>query len=72
MNRYILMVLAFFVLPSTWTGAQIDIGSNANKNNEELKIIVTSLEINNKALKLSYDIKNDSDEDAWFLAETGF
>jgi len=70
--RYILIVLVFLVLPARQTQAHIDANSNANNDTSELKIVVTSLEVGDKALKLSYDIKNNSERDAWFLAERGF
>jgi len=50
--------------------AKTDANSSEN-NTGELKIVITLLEIDDKALKLSYDIKNDSADDAWVLAETG-
>ena len=71
MSRSKITFLALFlcVLLAPQIQAQTDADSSANKDTGELKIVVTSLEVNDKALKLSYDIKNDSGDDAWIRVD---
>jgi len=69
MNRYtlFLMVLFIFVLSAMRTQGQTDADSSINKSTGALMISVTSLDINDKALYLDYEIRNDSEDDAWIL-----
>ncbi len=67
MKRYTIIFIAlyFCILPTTWTQAQSETGNN-DKNNAPT-ITVTMLEITDKTLKLSYEIKNNSKDDAWII-----
>jgi hypothetical protein len=61
------MVLFIFVLAAMRTQGQTDADSSTNKNTGALMISVTSLDINDEALNLVYEIRNDSEDEAWIL-----
>jgi hypothetical protein len=65
-NTLLLMALFIFVLAATRTQGQADT-SSINKSMGSLKISVTSLDINDEALNLVYEIRNDSEDDAWIF-----
>jgi len=69
MSRYTITIVALFVciLLSTQTQAQTHADSNAKNNTGALMISVTSLDIDHKALNLVYEIRNNSEDDAWIL-----
>jgi hypothetical protein len=69
MNRYTFccVFLTLFVLRASNTQAKINTDSGSNNNTGALKITVTSLDINDEALNLVYEIRNDSEDDAWIL-----
>jgi len=69
MNRYtlFLIVLFIFVLAAMRTQGQTDADSSTNKNTGALMISVTSLDITDEALNLVYEIRNDSEDDAWII-----
>ena len=67
MARYTIMIVALFLCITTVTGiqAQSDDDVAVNNNVGTPKIAVTKLDINDKTLKLSYEIRNDSEHDIW-------
>lgn len=67
MNIYAILttMLFFCMLPS------IKADEKSTDNSNELKISVKKLDINDKTLELSYEIKNDSEDDVWILAGWG-
>ena len=65
------ILLLIVALQAASTKAATDADSNANKNKGGLMVNVTSLEISEKDLKLLYEIRNDSVDDAWILAGWG-
>jgi len=69
MNKNILSIvtslISFLMLMQTPTQANND--SNINNNTAALTITVTSIDINDEALNLVYEIRNDSEDDAWIL-----
>jgi len=70
MNRYTLFLIVLFIFaPSVMrTQGQTDADSSTSKNTGAMRISVTSLDINDEALNLVYEIRNDTDDDAWILA----
>ena len=67
MRRFTVFLAAVvFVLLAgpAWAGTE----PNDEGKADGLKIVVTSLDITDKALNLTYEIQNDSVEDAWILA----
>ncbi|OHB76521.1 MAG: hypothetical protein A2Z25_03030 [Planctomycetes bacterium RBG_16_55_9] len=64
MNKQVILiaVLFFSLLPRIQTQAKSD--ENANRPT----ITVTELDINDEALNLVYEIRNDSEDDAWIFA----
>lgn len=73
MCKFTIMIVAFFlcVLHLSWAQAQTNADSHANETKGELMIAVTSLEIDDKALDLIYEIRNDSTEEAWIYVGGG-
>ena len=67
MDKYtlFLMVFSVFVLPAKWTHAQNEAESGTQKKPDVLKIVVSSLEIDDKALNMVYEIRNNSEQDIW-------
>jgi hypothetical protein len=65
MNRYsiVLTVLCLFALPVLHAQEQT--------KTDGLSIVVTSLDITDKALNVQYEIRNDSKDDVWILVGTG-
>lgn len=63
MNRQTIIIMTsfFFVLSATQTTAK------SNDNSGAPTIYVTKLDITDKALSLVYEIKNDTEDDAWIL-----
>ena len=62
-----ILSLSLFLAPRTQ--AQLKAQSGAKKTNAPT-IAVTNLDINDKTLRLSYEIRNDSTQDVWILAGT--
>jgi hypothetical protein len=67
MYRTIILGLALSVVILPETQAQTKADDKANTPT----ITITKLEINEKNLKLDYEIRNDSKQDAWILVGTG-
>jgi hypothetical protein len=74
MNRYtiLLAVLLLCNLSTIQTQAQPEHFSDIKKEFGSLEIVLTSFEINNKILRLSYEIENNSDEEVWICEDIGF
>ena len=74
MNRYKIIFLAFSlcILIVKWTEAQNEAESGTQKKPDVLKIVVTSLEIDDKALNMVYEIRNNSEDDIWILTGACF
>jgi len=70
MNRYTLFLIVLFIFaPSVMrTQGQTDAASSTSKNTGALSISVTSLDIKDEVLYLTYEIRNDSEDDAWIFA----
>lgn len=60
-------MLFIFVPSAMRTQGQTDADSSTSKNTGALSISVTSLDINDEALHLTYEIRNDTEDDAWIL-----
>jgi len=69
MYRYKIMVTAMFLcmLPVMGTQAQSEDKVVVDNNTGTPTIAVTNLDITDKNLKLSYDIRNESEQDVWIL-----
>ena len=67
MNRHKIMFIALSlcILPAMQTQAKTDDNTVVNNNVGTPKIAMTKLDINDKTLKLSYKIRNDSEQDIW-------
>jgi urease beta subunit len=56
----------FAILADNWLKCADSTGNFVDQNNlEAVMIVLTKFEVNDKALELSYKIKNDSDHDIW-------
>jgi len=75
MYRYKIMIVALysFILSAMQTQAQFGNNVVVNNNNKVgvPTITVTNLDITDKKLKLSYEIRNESKQDVWVLAGLG-
>jgi len=60
-----LIVSLVFELSSEETKAQTNADSIPNRKKGAIMVVVDSLEVNEKALNLVYDIRNTSADDAW-------
>ena len=72
MNRYKLSVIAFLMFSPMAIQAQPQVKSIVLGSKDGLKIVVRSLDINDEALKLVYEIRNNSEEDVWIFAGINF
>ncbi|MHC4509357.1 MAG: hypothetical protein ACYTAO_10440 [Planctomycetota bacterium] len=63
MNKHAIIIaaLCLCILPATQAQAESDHKSSA------LRISITKLDVGDKTLKLSYELRNDSPEDVWIL-----
>jgi len=62
-----IFALSLCILLSIQTQAQTHADSNATNKTGALMISVTSLDMNDEALNLAYEIRNGSEDDAWIL-----
>lgn len=74
MNRYsiLLAVLSLCFMSKIQTWAQPEQFSDVKRGAEALDIVLTSFEINDKILRLSYQIENNSDSEVWICEDIGF
>ncbi|MHC4168484.1 MAG: hypothetical protein ACYSWQ_16150 [Planctomycetota bacterium] len=63
----LIATLSFCSLPVMQTQAQVAMAPDLQGSDDALMIAVTSLDINDKALNLVYEIRNDSEDNAWIL-----
>ncbi len=70
MNRTIIMALVLYVFTLPATQAQPESTASTDKEGAPT-ITVTKLDVNDTKLELSYEIKNDSEDDAWTLEGIG-
>lgn len=73
MYRFKIIVIAMFlcILPEMQTQAQSEDKVVVDNNTGTPTIAVTNLDITDKTLKLSYEIRNDSGQDIWILLGFG-
>ena len=64
--RLITLIICIFAASTAWPN------NNADKDTEGLSIIVNSVDVNDKTLKLQYEIRNSLNVDVWILAGIGF
>jgi hypothetical protein len=64
-------VLLICIFPATRIQAQVDANSNAEEKVATPTIEVISLEIGDKALNMTYEIINHSEDEIWFFAARG-
>ncbi len=64
MTRYVILIAALFIF-ALLTQAKANTELKDEGKAEGLEIVVTSLEITNKALNMTYDIRNESEDDIW-------
>jgi hypothetical protein len=73
MYRAIIMivVLSMCILPAIQAQAESDSSAAVNNKVAPPTIAITSVDVNDTILKLSYDIRNDSGNDVWILVGFG-
>jgi hypothetical protein len=62
--RLMALIFCIIALSVQWAGAQ------AEKTSDGLSLVVTSVDVNDKILKLQYEIRNNSKNDAWIFLGT--
>ncbi len=69
MSRYTIIIAAYsaFILSATQIQAQSKDHASTVNATDNLTITVTKLDISDKTLNLCYEIRNDSEDDAWIL-----
>ncbi len=67
----IIMMLSICILPAMQAQAKADNNTAANSKPGAPTMTITSVDVNDTILKLSYDIRNDSGKDVWILAGFG-
>ncbi len=65
MKRDIILTSSLFILTLSVISVQANPESKDDGMSDDLKIVVTSLDINDKALNLTYEIINLSEEEVW-------
>ena len=70
MNRYTILfvALSLCIILAPRTQAQPEAGSGIRKKARAPTITITNLDVNDTKLELSWEIRNDSKQDAWILA----
>ena len=71
MYRYTTLMLSLCLVLATWIRAQPQPDSYANRKADVMEILVTSLEVGDKILKLGYEIRNEANYDTWILVGFG-
>lgn len=66
-STVLIAALSLYSLPAMQTQSQVKGAPDPHGNNSALMISVTSLDINDEALNLVYEIRNASEDDAWIL-----
>ncbi|MFH1718786.1 MAG: hypothetical protein ABIF19_15635, partial [Planctomycetota bacterium] len=69
MNKHtiIIAVLMLCILLPARSQSESKADLSSDQNNGRLTIIVLDIELNEKCLNLRYEIRNDSEDDAWIL-----
>ena len=60
-----IVALSLCILPATLTQAETNSGSDVNTKVTAVTIVLTNVNLTEKILELSYQIKNDSGQDIW-------
>ena len=73
MKRYsiLLLMLPVVIMQATQLKSQAYAVSSIKKNVDNLTITITKLDVNDSKLKLSYQIKNISEQEVWICDDTG-
>ena len=66
-STFIITILSLSLFLAPRTQAQFKAQSGARKTNAP-KITITNLDVNDTSLELSWEIRNDSEQDTWILA----
>jgi len=70
-STFIIKILSLSLFLTPRTQAQPETNSGTITKADEPEIVVTKLDISNKTLSLSYEIRNDSEKDVWILVGIG-
>jgi hypothetical protein len=65
------VALTLCILLATWTRARCEADSGASKRAGAPTIAITGLDVSDKTLKLTYEIRNESEQDVWILVGFG-
>lgn len=71
MSRYAALMLSLCLVPATLIRARTQPYSYGNSKTVVMEIVVTSLEVDDKILKLGYEIRNKANYDTWILCGLG-
>ena len=70
-SQTMIILLAFYVLPAMATRDEVNSPIKNKTEGTRLKFVLEKLDTSKKALELSYQINNDSEQDVWLCKDFG-